>query len=284
MRRATGNVLPLSLMMTMIILLAGMGLGLIVTVQSRRSVESDQAVFAYHMADAGIERQLFDLRKKNVLLASYAGTSQSYLNGGSWFSTTGLLPTSLKKFPVVGENSFSVVDLFDPDDATAVSQVCKLEVKWSDDPATCSGSEHALIEASYGYWEVVGGVPRWPTDNQFIILDKSIEGNLTNDPMSLPLTIAGLQTNRAYRIRLRAYNCSAKDVTVQAYKMNGPLCNDPNVSFPGDITLSSQGNYLLASQKISVTMPKQDILSGVFSYVIFSETEICKPGAGIVCP
>jgi hypothetical protein len=53
--------------------------------------------------------------------------------------------------------------------------------------------------------------------------------------------------------------------------------------FPGDISLGAEGTYGKASQKIVVTMPKLDVLSGLYSFVIFSECQLVKglPGAPI---
>ncbi len=288
MRKAKGNILPLAIMMTMITLMAGISLGVVVVDVGRRSVESDHAVFSYYMADAGIEKQLYDVRKKNVPLSIFASTTQAYPNGGSWFSTTGLDNISSKKFPLIKLNEFSTIDLFDPDNAATPSQVCKLDVTWSDGPLGCPVGTHSLLEASYGYWTVTP-IPQWPSDNQFVVLTKSVQGNLSQVPLPVPfqpLSISGLLPDRAYRIRLRAFNCDAQNVQIQAYGRDpiSGLCNVTNFAFPGDLTLSVQGNYGGASQKIVVTMPKQDVLSGVFSYVVFSECTIVKGAGTVTCP
>ena len=286
-RLAAGNALPLALMMTRVIMLAGMGLGLVVIEQNRRSIETDQAIYSYYMADAGIERQLYDVRKQNVTLTTYQNKSVNYPNGGTWLSTTGLVNVSSKTYASVVKDQFATVDLFDPDNVSVPSNVCKLEVSWVNDPNTCTNGANAQIEASYGYWTIdpVTGIPSWPTDNQFVVLTKSIQGNTSVYPGST-MVISGLQPTQAYRIRLRSYYCNALSVKVQAYAINSGTgqCDQTNFSFPGDITLSAQGSYGVSSQKITVTMPKLDVLSGVFSYVVFSECSIVKGTGTITCP
>ena len=93
------------------------------------------------------------------------------------------------------------------------------------------------------------------------------------------MALTSLDPNHAYRIRLRAVNGTATNVTVQVYR-GGTL-----VAFPGDITLGAEGTYGRATQKITVTMPKLDVLSGLYSFVVFSECQLLKGvGGSPTCP
>ena len=250
--------------MTLIILLAGVGIGVVVLEGSRRAAEIDQSVSAYYMSDAGIERQLYEIRKNNqtVDYAGHLGTT--YPNGSKWVSTGVLEPTQSKSFTTVSTSSFAVLDLFDPDNISTPPGIKTVVLRWDNDPAC---GMPARVEVSYAYWFISGGVPQFPTD--FVVLPKDISRNLT----------VTLDPSQFYRIRIKAYDCPAKNTVVTFFDNGGA----PK-PYPGDITLSAEGTYQKATQKIAVTMPKLDVLSGVFGYVIFSECQLLKGTGSPTCP
>lgn len=263
-----GNILPLAVIMTLTILLAGIGIATVVLEGSQRAVSTDQSVAAYYMADSGIERQLFELRKNNQTAAYVNTLGGTYFNGGRWMSSGAYEPATSKKISYVATSSFAVIDLFDPDNLNAPLGIARMTVTWTKDP-TCTGPQ-SNMEVSYAYWTVSGGVPQLPSDNQFVVQPKDGSGSLT---------ISTLDPNSSYRVRLRAYDCPATNVVVTLGDSGGA-----QVAFPGDITLGAEGTYGKATQKIAVTMPKLDVLSGLFGFVIFSECTLVK-GTGIqTCP
>ncbi len=268
LKSSDGNILPLALIMMLTILMAGIGLGTVVLEGSRRAKAMDASVAAYYLADSGIERQLYEVRKNNQTVNYLNTLGGSYFNGGSWVSTGAYEPIVSKKISMVSTSSFAVIDLFDPDNLGTMLGVASMTVTWEKDPTCLAPTSN--IEVSYAYWEIVGGVPEWPSDNQFVVLPKNGAGLMTVGP---------LDPNRAYRIRLKAFDCPAINMEVELYD----AVSQPK-AFPGDITLGAEGTYSKATQKISVTMPKLDVLSGLFSYVIFSECTLVK-GTGVQeCP
>lgn len=252
--------------MTMTILMAGIGIGSVVLQGSQLSRQSVDSVAAYYMADAGIERQLYEVRKNNLTVDDLNKLGEKYSNESSWVSTGAIEPSSNKVFDSIATSSFAVVDLFNPDALNVPPGVTKLHITWSKDPQ-CSGSTASTIEVSYSYWDLSGGIPKLP-DEAYTVLDKN---------NSYDMDVSGLHPNRSYRMRIRTFDCPARNVVVQAYK-------DANqIGIPGDITLSAEGTYKKATQKIAVTMPKQDVLSGLFSFVIFSECALVKGGVAPNC-
>jgi len=262
-----GNILPLALIMMMIILMGGIGIGLIVAEGSKRAAESNDSVAAYYLADSGVESQLFQIRKNNQTLAYVNSMGLDYGDGRKWVSTGALEQPLSKTIKSVTTSSFAVLDLFDPDNMTAPLNVSQMHLTWATDPTCTAGDSY--MEVSYAYWDVVGGVPQFPTDQQFIVHPKDATH-------SLRIT---LDANKRYRIRLKAYTCPAINVTAIFLNPSGF-----QVPYPGDITLSAEGTYKAATQKIAVTMPKLDVLSGVFSYVLFSECTLVKGTDAVVCP
>lgn len=265
MHKKRGNILPLSIIMTLIILLAGIGIGSVVLEGSQQAAQTDQSAAAYYLADSGVERQLFEIRKKNKTLADVEALDQVYPNSSSWKSTSGLEQVTSKRFSTIGMNNFSVLDLFDPDNLTQSAGISSMTLNWDVDPM-CP----AEIEVSYAYWNIVAGVPQFPDDEQFKILPKDASGSMT---------VVFDNPDRAYRVRIKSYSCPASNVVAQPYDAVGA----PK-PVPGDITLAAEGTYGKATQKIAVTMPKLDVLSGLFGYVIFSECQLIKGAGAPVCP
>ena len=250
--------------MTLTILLAGISIGTVVIEGVKRAKDTDESVGAYYMADSGVERQLFEIRKNNQTLTmvnALRGTTPS----GTWVSTGALEQPSEKMIPIIPTNGFAVIDLFDPDKINAQPGIGSVTVTWDPSPP-CGASQ---LEASYTSWDLGVPTPRWPTANQYTIESKVGGGSIT----------INLDDQRAYRMRFRAFVCAAKNVRIKTYSTFGVA-----KAYPGDITLSAEGTYGRATQKISVLMPKQDILSGLFGYVIFSECSLYKgEGSAPMC-
>ena len=261
-----GNILPLAIIMTMTILLGGIGIGAVVLSGSKESKRTDASVGAYYMADAGVERQLYEIRKNNQPVSFINSLGGTYANGGSWISTGSLEPTLAKTIEMVATSSVGVIDLFDPDNLLSAPGISRVTIAWQPD-SNCVNTPS--LEASYAYWQLVNGVPELPTDDSYIVLPKDAQGKISID---------GLDPSSAYRIRLRAFDCPAYAITAEAEGPNG------SVSFPGDVTLAAEGTYNKTTQKIVVTMPKLDVLSGVFDYVLFSECTLVKGAGAQVCP
>lgn len=272
--KKSGSILPLALMMTLTILLASIGIGTVVLEGVKRAKDTDDSVGAYYMADSGVERQLYEIRKLNTTLAGVnalsAATPPVYPGGLSWKSTGGLESPTIKSIPSVATSSFAVLDLFNPDDLTTTPGVGVIQITWTD--GVCAPAIPSVLEASYASWDLTG-TPKWPSDNQYSIVAKNSSHTLTLTP---------LDVNKAYRLRLRFSDCPASNVTISTFAADGVTA----VGFPGDMTLSAEGTFGRATQAISVIMPKQDVLSGIFSYVIFSECTLYKDQTGTapVCP
>lgn len=265
MSNARGSILPFALIMTLMILLAGVALGNIVLEGVLRAQDTDASVGAYYLADSGIERQIFEIRKNGQTLGFVKGLGGIMPDGTRWISTAGLEPATSKIIPVIATSSFSVLDLYDPDNIVDKPGVARVTVEWSSAPSSSCGGSPSEIEASYASWNLATLSPSWPESNQYAIESKTGSGFL----------LVNLDPDRAYRLRLRAFKCPAVNVKITTYDLLGSA-----KSYNGDLTLSAEGMYARATQKIAVTMPKQDVLSGIFSYVIFSECTLYKDSLG----
>ncbi len=261
--------MPLSIIMMVMILLAGIGIGTVVLEGSQRAVDIDRSVSAYYMADSGVERQLYEVRKVGTPLATIGAIGSTYPNGSSWKFNGSFASTTNKIIPSVATSSFAVVDLFDPDNVGPAG-ADQVTVTWNNGP-DC-GLQYANLEVGYAEWNLSGNI----IPNKFTIEKKNDSTILAPGDQNQAII---LDANRSYRLRLAPSICSVANVVVQ------PLSAGVPTVFPGDVTLSAEGTFGPASQKIAVTMPKLDVLSGLFNFVVFTECTLVKQdGVTPICP
>lgn len=258
--KAPGNIIALAIVMVAMVLLAGFAIGSVVLEGSRSSVETDKAVAAYYMADSGIEMQLYDVRKNGLALSSVASSTSLYPGGSSWISTTGYETSTVKTIDYLAQEDLSFVDLFDPDKINQSAGVSSVKISWNG-VAGCQPD----LEIGYTVWST-GSTIVWTTT-----ADYSIAIAPATLPAPYSFTLSSLDTSKAYRLRLRPFKCDAKDIRVTMLDSSGSA-----IAYPGEITLGSEGSYQKTTQRLRVSMPRQDILSGVFSYIVFSQEQLCK--------
>ena len=262
-----GNILPLALVIMASILLAGIGLGITVMNSIRRSADIDASMVAYYAADAGLERQLYELRKNAAAVEDLEELSDALSNGSDWVAASStFLQTNIKMFAETPSTSLQIVDLFDPDNISAAAGVGRVDWSWEagDD---CAGGVAPDIELGYAQWLSGGTVL---PDTFAIVQGLSPSGMVTL-----------LDPTKGYRLRFHPKECTAANLTIEA----SPSSSYAPMEFPGDITLGAIGTFRRSTQSITVRMPRQDVLSGVFSYVIFAECELVKdPDGGSTCP
>jgi len=268
-----GNIVAMALILTTTLMIAGIGIGIVALEISARAKDADNAVAAYYMANSGVEMQLYAIRKDNKTLSSVATASSSYPGGTKWISTTGFEKSFLKTFATVPKEQFVFIDLFDPDNIAATSSVSQVVISWDRDPTSCGAIITPDMEVGFSEWQFSGGGVTWP----------DASANYTILPFTTsPMTIAAptIDPTKAYRMRLRPFKCDAANVNIRMYNAMGTALN-----YPGDITLGSEGTYGQTTQKLTVSMPRQNILSGIFSYIVFSQDALCKKvGAAGTCP
>jgi hypothetical protein len=250
-----GNILPLALVMMTSILLAGLGLGIVVLDGLRRTADTDASMVAYYAADAGIERQLYDLRKLSSPVSALSGLNGAFSNSASWqAASSNFLSTTFKTFPIVKQGDYQFVDLYNPDNVNVAAGASQVSWTWS--PGSDCGAMVPEVEMSYAQWLASGGV--LPSNYSVV---RGFNGSAASS----------LNPLYGYRLRFRPRGCSATNLVVWIIDGSGTV-----IAFPGDITLGSTGSYKKSTQSISVQAPRQEILSSVFSYVIFSECQLYK--------
>lgn len=253
-----GNVLPLALVIMTTILLGGLGVGIIVMQGLRRTSEIDASMNAYYAADAGVERQLYELRKRSSSVGDLEDLSATFVNGSEWSAASSTyLQTLSKTFTSIAEDDFAFVDLYDPDNIGAAAGVRRVDWNWGAG-SDCPGGIPPEVEMGYA---------RWLSGGSVLPQDFTVTRGLTPGGMTTLL-----ETDKGYRLRFRPKGCSLTSLEIEV----SPDVGYAPMQFPGDITIGAVGEYRRATQAITVTVPRQDVLSGVFSFAVFSECQLIK--------
>lgn len=261
-----GNILPLALIVTATILIAGMGLATIVLDSIRRSADNDAAMLAYYAADGGVERQLYAIRKQFTTVTSTQLLTSTFSNGAMWNAANSTyLQASMKFFPTTPSTSLQILDLYDPDNLNLAGDVGRVDWSWSAG-TDCQGGSPPEVELGYAQWLAGGSV----LPQSYTVVRGLTSGGMT--------TI--LDPAKGYRLRFRPKQCTADNLTILTYDGGGV-----SVNVPGDISVGAIGSYKKATQALTVRMPRQDVLSGVFSFAVFSECQLIKdPSNPAACP
>lgn len=267
MKYSRGNILPLALVIMTTILLAGLGVGIVVLEGLRRTADIDASMNAYYAADAGVERQLYDLRKRFTEVSGLQELNETFSNGSSWTAASSTyLQTLSKTFGSVAAEDFAFVDLYDPDNIGAAAGVGRVDWSW-EAGADCPGDVPPEVEMGYAQWLAGGSV---------LPQDFAIVRGLTPSGM-----VTVLDPLKGYRLRFRPKECAATALQVEV----SPTASYAPMEFPGDITIGAIGSHNRATQAITVTVPRQDVLSGIFSFAVFSECQLVKdPENPNTCP
>jgi len=258
-KKASGVVLLLSLlvMASLVVSAAGMSSLILNSLQQTRVV--DNALVAYYAAESGIEQALYEFRKDGVLPEDIT-TPESMTNGATYTrDVTGTEPVIYLTIP---QDSTAEIALYDPDQPISETGIDSVRIWWNDDCSGCSVLHSTLV----------GWLP------QSITGFDNVTNNYPWNPSSPTAGISLGGQNQLYRLRLRADNATMKDVEVRAYDASN---ND--IDLPGRVRIDAHGSYVDTEQRVTVTLPRQVPLSGVYDFVVFSECSLVK-GGPISCP
>lgn len=260
-RRNGGTVLLLALVIMSGVVISSVGLSSLILSSLQQSRIIDSASIAYYAAETGAEEVLFKMRRDPAIVPATqtVASPQALTNNATWTRTV----TDREKVIYVGtvpRDSFTEIALYDPDAPTTAQNLELAEVTWTDACAGCSVLLGTLVGWTSGgpiVWDPNAATQRIPWDADGA--EFSLDGN------------------KLYRLRLSAKNAALENVQVKAYA--GGLLAD----MPGRVKIDSQGTFAGVRQRLTVTLPRQPPLSGIFDFVVFSECSLVKSGV-VSCP
>jgi hypothetical protein len=255
---ARGNVLLFALMIMSSVVISVSGLTSIIISALQQARAIDDAIVAHYAAESGIEEAVYRHRRDGIMPTSVT-TPQLLTNQAAW--TRSVTPSEPVLYAgTVPQDSFVEIALYDPDQSTTATNIARVDATWTDSCGDCT-----IVEASMVDWDATGGAVVWnpnPAVHKF------------NGGMASLSAAAG----KLYRLRLIARNADLQNVQVRAYDSGGAA-----LDVPGRVRIESSGKFGKVQQVLTVTMPRQTPLSGLYDYVIFSECSLVK-GGPITCP
>lgn len=260
----TGSALLLAMLVLSAVLVASSATSNLVLTEARQSFLLDRAVVAFYGAESGVERALYQARRKEYGAADLNNLSGSLPNNAEYLLIAENSEDAL--YPAISENESFQLDLYDPGSFNELANPIKaVKLEWA-------GEAGSWLEVNWTAW--------------------STSGNLDN-PQSRYLSVGShiIQlydaTAYLYRMRLIARKADVNNLQITAYSNIDPDANclppDPpcQVPIPGRLAIKGIGEYpsnssQASQQALLITMPVKSPLSGLYDYVLYSEEEIKK--------
>lgn len=255
-----GNVLLLVLLVLSGVMITGFALSDLLIRDFQQSKRIDEGAAAFYSAESGIEDGLFKLRKTDAAMASLAGTSPLSNDSSYARSVSDEVPALIMSLDA---NDFVNMDLYDPDDASAGSDIDALRLAWED---TCGGC--SWLEVGYTEWVPASGIS-W--NENFV--------NQRYPITASPVVLSGLDSTKAYKIRITSHYGDVRNLNMTGY-LNSAVVPIKHAL----VTMTSVGAYGRTEQTIQAVFTRQAPLQKIFDFVTFSECSIIKDGGAPVCP
>jgi len=285
--KQTGMILVITLMITSVLLSIAVGFGVFIISDLRQARQIDNAIMAYYAADAGIEQSLFLIRK-NEDIEDSTGVKEvqdrevwSGLNWGWNISSSEDHEKMVLRQRIAAGESFKLYFL----DRSTLNNAIKVQWQKNDNrPNTklqmiftqldlqsknVSGADILINYADQNLVENFDSSPSYQECKEF--LDKELPDNSGGLPpydYVVEFKALGSSFDVIDRIIVEGYDTMADCRSVDDQKRNDSAITN--------ITFKSEGRYLNARQEIVAHIPPRDPLTGLLSFVLFSEKEITK--------
>jgi len=263
-----GIILVMTLIIMAILLSVAIGFGVVIISDIRQAASIDNSIIAYFAADAGLERNLFLLRKQEDVksindLISKTGNLAGSDSDWNISSSTNFEPTFLRQRIKNGQS----VKLFflNRDTETDPNAVESISVDWNKSLLSPTKMQISFTRLKP---ETDGVV--YKTDQNLVAL------STTSDCYNF----LDLPSKSDYVVEIKALGSSdgyIDDLKVIGYDGE---CNDDNRekidNAISNLTLISEGLHGNSKQRIIAHLPPRTPVSGIFSFVLFSEEDITK--------
>ena len=229
-----------------------------------QSFQLDKAAVAFYAAESGVERGLFQSRKKDFSAVAFNQIEETLDNQASYQLVASDSEDALYA-SLLPDESFQL-DLFDPHSLDPLASTIKsVRISWQ--------GVGSWLEINWTPWTTAGviGAPQSAYISQ------------ASSPYIVQLYDFATYL---YRLRIIARHAAATGMDITAYNNIDPVANcqplsSCQVPIPGRVLIKGLGEYPVGSarasrQAIQVTMPQKSPLSGFFDYVLYSEEEVKK--------
>jgi hypothetical protein len=220
---------------------------------------SDYSIFATFAGESQLEESLHKLRKD-------PSTTVAGLNGATIALANGATSS------VQAQNASSYLSI--PSGfAQGQSQGFFL---YDFDTGAAAGKESIKIYpyCSSPTWWFEVGYADWTPGAAFATNFQKFRYSCAGMGINDTVVLSGITASKAYQVYVKSLNATFLD------GMNVYACDDDaattNCNMPGVVSLTANGSYLGANRSMSLTMPRNQAVSGIYSYAVFSECQLIK--------
>ncbi len=292
-KKPSGVILITAMIILAILLSISMAFASIIISDIRQADTIDDAVGAYYGAEAGMEKSLYLLRKNETIkyVGTYGTSDPTKLLGIDYMTNTNStkLASSSASWSIASSTDFEATALrqrlyvgqgvkFYFKDRSASNLVRSIGVTWHRNEGT-SGSKMQISftqlspqqnsNNNYIYYTdrsnvEVSDSKTSPIEKCYKFLDKKLDGTDLLNPIDYVVEIKSLGSGSDYIDRLE----------VRGYSNEG--CGTYYNKAINNMTVRSIGSFGRAKQEIFASIPPTDPVSGLLSFVLFSERDITK--------
>lgn len=245
-------------MITTVILGAALSLGVVITSSLQRATLSAHSLKSYYVAESGIEKSLYEIRKDRAVISAgncglISPPADLSCNRRVSYQTEAI-------FPLIKKDQSIQLNLFDPAGGKSAG-INSLKI-------ICSEAD---TQNNFFPWVELILIP---------VIDWQIQPELAERYLrscrgqNVQIITNLLTPVESYVFRLKALYDDVKDVTVKSYASADASGSPLNLA--AKFLISSQGDFKFSRQIISTQTAAQPTTIGYFDYVLFSEQSLDK--------
>jgi hypothetical protein len=266
-----GVTLVSSLLIMALMTAIAIGLSVVILNQVNSTRDINYAVSSYYSADSSLDQGLWIIKQarrdsltidQTLDMLGRSGTpiTGALTNPLATWKRTAITQNETVKFDL-GKEQTASVELYNPNSPDYAEAPQSIEVSWNDPTGI------AKVQVSWVGWDASGflnsGGQSYPAPN----CSAGCTRTNIQDPPNQPL--------RTY-LRIKAKDAAVTNLTVKSFKGDGSA-----IDIPSQIKLTVTGEFptgtISSKQALSASVPWLIPISGLYSYVLYSEDAIDKP-------
>lgn len=282
--------LVMALILLSVMMASALALGKFILDELKMSLNSTNSIGAYYAADSGLEKALYYLNygiiHSNLGVFNGLKTNSPYSVEGYDGTFSYVEATTVS--PVQGGHSYTVYGIATSSPGTLPASV-NITDPSGDVSAINWGPNSAVAANDYQYvvnWKIKDCFPSHAS-NRLEVSNISFENNFTNVENSSVILICNCAYGEGdwcddsvsqYNIYdTKYYNFSFRPLDARVEQLDFDIKEaGSTIGIKSEAFIDVLGRYHNATYKLQARIPSLNVLSGVFSYIIFSEQPIIK--------
>lgn len=280
--------LVMALILLSVMMTSALALGRYILSELRMSLNSVNGISAFYAADSGLEKGLYYLRygvdQSNLgIFDGLAEAASPFTLANSDATFDYLAATTTSPVPSFSEHTYTVFDISTSSPGTLPGTVNIL-----DPTGNVVNIDWASGGSAYSYkiyWKVNNCFPNHASD-RLEVTNVSFASNFTdvreenhillcdctysNDWCNSLVSEFPMSNQRFYRFSFRPLDGAVEELSFDVLRDNVP------VGIKSEAIIDVSGSYHNSTYRMQARVPALNVVSGVFSYIIFSEQPIIK--------